>query len=282
MTKTLVVAESEFTTLTRSRAFVIGIALMPLLMGVAFAAQRFTRNTIDRADHRFVVVDRTGVLFDMVQAVADEWNRRAAADPSSAGPRYLPERAGAVADDDQARAQLSDRVQRGELYAFVEIPADVLQPSSASHIRYYSSHDGDQALPSWVRQTVDAAIIERRFRDAHVDAAVVASLMRPAPMDRLGLVERSRTGGLKRAAGIDPIRTQAVPIAMMMIVLFSVMSTAPQLLNSTIEEKMSRVSEVLIGSVTPFDGMKRLSSASNACVAGAQVFTIAKPIATAR
>jgi ABC-2 type transport system permease protein len=255
MTKTLVVAGSEFTTLTRSRAFVIGIALMPILMAVAFAAQRFTRNTIDRADHRFVVVDRTGVLFDAVQAVAVEWNRRVAADPASAGARYLPERADVVADDDQARARLSDRVQGGELYAFVEIPADVLGPSSTSHIRYYSNHDGDQALPTWVRQTVDAAIIERRFRDAHVDAAVVANLMRPAPMDRLGLVERSANGGIRSAAGIDPIRTQGVPIAMMMIVLFSVMSTAPQLLNSTIEEKMSRVSEVLIGSVTPFELM---------------------------
>jgi ABC-2 type transport system permease protein len=42
---------------------------------------------------------------------------------------------------------------------------------------------------------------------------------------------------------------------MMMILLFSVMSGAPQLLNSVIEEKMSRISEVLIGSVTPFQLM---------------------------
>jgi ABC-type Na+ efflux pump permease subunit len=42
---------------------------------------------------------------------------------------------------------------------------------------------------------------------------------------------------------------------MMMLLLFSVMSSAPQLLNSVIEEKMSRISEVLIGSVTPFELM---------------------------
>ena len=40
-----------------------------------------------------------------------------------------------------------------------------------------------------------------------------------------------------------------------MILLFSVMSGAPQLLNSVIEEKMSRISEVLIGSITPFELM---------------------------
>jgi ABC-2 type transport system permease protein len=42
---------------------------------------------------------------------------------------------------------------------------------------------------------------------------------------------------------------------MMMVLFFSVMSSAPQLLNSVIEEKMSRISEVLIGSVTPFELM---------------------------
>lgn len=253
--KALIVAGSEFTTLTRSKAFLIGIALMPILMTVAFGAQRFAKNASDRGDHRFVIVDRTGVLFESVQAVAAEWNRRAAVDPSVSSGRYLPERGDFAPDDEQARVQLSDRVRTGELYAFVEIPADVLQPSTASHIRYYSSHAADETLPGWIRQTVNAAIIARRFRDARVDATLVTRLMRQAPMDRLGLVERSAGGAIKDAAGVDPVRTQIVPIAMMMIVLFSVMSTAPQLLNSTIEEKMSRVSEVLIGSVTPFELM---------------------------
>src|SRR5262249_58747251 len=54
---------------------------------------------------------------------------------------------------------------------------------------------------------------------------------------------------------IDKVRTIAIPVGMMMILLFSVMSGAPQLLNSVIEEKMSRISEVLIGSVTPFELM---------------------------
>jgi ABC-2 type transport system permease protein len=53
-------------------------------------------------------------------------------------------------------------------------------------------------------------------------------------------------------------------VGMMMILLFSVISSAPQLLNSVIEEKMSRISEVLIGSVTPYELMmgKLLGSAA--------------------
>ena len=60
---------------------------------------------------------------------------------------------------------------------------------------------------------------------------------------------------IEAAAPIDRVRTVAIPVGMMMILLFSVMSGAPQLLNSVIEEKMSRISEVLIGSITPFELM---------------------------
>lgn len=255
MQKTLIIAESEFTTLTRSKAFLIGLLMMPVLIAAGLGAQRFTRDASDRGDHRFVVVDRTGALYGAIQALAGEWNRRAAADPTIGFGRYLPERGDFAATDDGARARLSDRVRTGELYAFVEIPADVLRPSSTSRILFYSSHAADLTLPAWLGQTVNAAIIERRFRDAHVDPWVVTSLMRQTPVERLGLVERSAKGGIKAAAGIDPIRTEALPFAMMMIVFFSVMSTGPQLLNTTIEEKMNRVSEVLIGSVTSFELM---------------------------
>ena len=74
-------------------------------------------------------------------------------------------------------------------------------------------------------------------------------------MAELGLLQRDATGAIRAAAPVDKVRTVAIPVGMMMILLFSVLSSAPQLLNSVIEEKMSRISEVLIGSVTPFELM---------------------------
>ena len=41
----------------------------------------------------------------------------------------------------------------------------------------------------------------------------------------------------------------------MFILFFVIMTSAPQLLNSVIEEKMSKISEVLLGSITPFELM---------------------------
>ena len=41
----------------------------------------------------------------------------------------------------------------------------------------------------------------------------------------------------------------------MFVMFFVIMTSAPQLLNSVIEEKMSKISEVLLGSITPFELM---------------------------
>src|SRR4030095_4991526 len=53
----------------------------------------------------------------------------------------------------------------------------------------------------------------------------------------------------------DHARASWIPYAALILLSVTVMSSAPQLLNSVIEEKMSRISEVLIGSVTPFELM---------------------------
>ena len=253
--KTLIVAVSEFTTLTRSKAFMVGILLMPIFMAIALGVQKFTRNATDVKDRRFVVVDRTGVLYAPLAAAAEDWNRGAVASGAQTSPRFLPSPATFPEDDDRARAELSDRVKRDDLYAFVEIPAGALDPSSASSIRYYSNHPAYRPLPSWVSNTINREIMNQRFREAAVDRALVARLIKRVDVAELGLLQRDSGGQIRAAAPVDRVRTMAIPVGMMMILLFSVMSGAPQLLNSVIEEKMSRISEVLIGSVTPFELM---------------------------
>jgi len=255
--KALIVAVSEFTTLVHSKAFLVGLLMMPVFMGISIGVQRFTRNATDVKDRTFAVVDRSGVLYGPLKAAADDWNRanEAAGGGARTQPRFLPAEASFEAGDDAARAALSDRVKRDEVYAFVEIPADVLNPDTRSAMTYYSNHPGYRPLPSWVQSTINREIVNQRFRAASVDRAVVNRLTQRVDLSELGLIERDAGGGIKAAAKVDRVRTTAIPVAMMMILFLSVMSSAPQLLNSVIEEKMSRISEVLIGSITPAELM---------------------------
>ncbi len=264
--KALIVASSEFVTLTRSKAFLIGLFLMPVFMGAAVMLQRSTRDQSDGRDRRFAVVDRTGVLYAPLEAAADEWNAAGdSTDGARRKPRFLPSLVSAEGTTpDALAADLSDRVRRDEIYAFVEIPANALEPGVAETLLYHSNHPAYRALPDWIASTLNREIVNLRFRAAAIDHATIARLSRPLRLEQMGLVTRDDRGALKAADKVDDIKTLAVPGAMMVLMFFAVMSTSPQLLNSTIEEKMSRISEVLIGSVTPFELMMGKLSGSAA------------------
>src|SRR5439155_26593958 len=91
-----------------------------------------------------------------------------------------------------------------------------------------------------------------RFRRASIDRSLVARLSGQAPVDNLGLFGRDPSGRITPAAKVSEARAQGVPLATLALMFITIMSSGPALLNSVIEEKMSRISEVLMGSVTPF------------------------------
>ena len=254
MKKIQVVAVSEFSTLVRSKAFLISLILMPVLTGGSIYLARATRNTTDDRVRRFAIVDYSGTFGESIRAAAAA--RAAAGMTAPGGGRFEP--VDVPVDGrtvEQVRLELSDRIRAKELFAFVEIPADVLSPESASEIQYYSDSPSYVLLPQWLRATVNQAVVAERFRAAAVDPQVVSRLTRPASMSNLGLLQRDADGAVKPAERVDEIRAFAVPGAMLLLMYITVMSSAPQLLNSVMEEKMSRISEVLIGSVTPFELM---------------------------
>lgn len=259
MRKILIVAQSEFATLVRSKAFLVGIILMPVVMGTSALLVRATKDASDGKDRTFAFVDYTGVLAEPLIAVAGVLNNpeQAAAVPGLAGlPRFIPiEIKPQGRNPDDLRLELSERVRRGDLFAFVEIPVEVMDPAARAELRYYSDHPSYTALPEWVRTAVNGVILNERFRQASIDRAVVVRLTRPAPVVNLGLFTRDRSGRVKQAERVDRVRALGVPLAMLVLMYLTVMSSAPQLLNSVIEEKMSRISEVLMGSITPFQLM---------------------------
>ena len=107
-------------------------------------------------------------------------------------------------------------------------------------------------LRGWIAGVVNADVRARRFKAAGIDQTVAERLSRPVPTENLQLAERSDAGSAKK---VDPVRTMAVPVVLLFFVFMIVMTSGPQLLNSVIEEKMSKISEVLLGSVTPFELM---------------------------
>jgi ABC-2 type transport system permease protein len=265
--KIWVVASTEFGTAIRTKAFLIGILVVPVIMGLSIGLQLFVAKRVDNRTRTFAIVDRTGVLYPAIERAARAYNEQAVdAKGQAVRPRLEPSQAGAGASDEAAALELSDRIRRGGLDAYVVIPAAAIEPpppgdAKRAALQYHSDNPNDGVVRDWLGGVVNAEVRTRRLRAAGMDASLVDRLNKPLDLDNLGLVERTAaaagTGApaTKAAQKVDPVRTAIVPAVLLFVMFLLVMSTTPQLLNSVIEEKMSKISEVLLGSVTPFELM---------------------------
>jgi ABC-type Na+ efflux pump permease subunit len=257
--RVVIIAKSEFQTAVRARGFLIGIMLMPILFGGAVVLQRVVERQANQTLRRVAVVDATGQLFAPLAASAESWNRgeRDLGPKVAESPQFTLESIAPPppAEREALLLSLSQRVRSQDLFAFVELPAGLLGNEPDARIRYYSGAPAYRELPDWLQRAVLKEVVKRRFVQAHVSPLVVATLLKPIAIEQLGLLDRTAEGSVRQAVKVDGIRTVGIPLGFMFLLFLIVVMTTPQLLNSVLEEKMSRISEVLLGAVTPFELM---------------------------
>jgi ABC-2 type transport system permease protein len=134
----------------------------------------------------------------------------------------------------------------------VELPAALLDPASEERLRYFSQSPTYQTLPEWLGATVSRLTTDQRISATGGDPEAIRRLLERVRVDRKGLVVRDTQGAVSEAPQVDAVRALALPAIAMFLLFGLVMSSAPQLLNIVIEEKTSRISEVLLGSVPAF------------------------------
>jgi len=255
--KMLLIARNEFLAFVRSKAFIISVLFAPAMLGASILIQKAARDHVDITERRFAIIDASDQLAAALEAAALARNAEVAGTDTRAplaGP-YTPE----IATGNSLpalRLELSERVRAGNLFAFIEIPANILQTNAPPDaVLYYCDEPTARGLPQWLRQTLTAEVRDRRFAGAHIDPAtrlVFRQLDIPVNLEKVGLVERDAASGhIQDAQRIDKVRAILVPVALMILMYVIVLTSTPNILNSVLEEKMSRISEVLLGSVSP-------------------------------
>ena len=254
MNRVFTVAQMEFLTLVRTKAFIIGILMMPVLMAVSVIFQVYAARDVDTEDRKVAVIDHSGALYDTLAAAAAEHNTQAGAGDARTGPHFLLERVDlnrrAAAD---VKLELSDRVRDDKLFAFVEIPGDVIDaPVEKTAIGYYSGTPSYEGLRDWMEPVMNREIARQRFTKSGIDAALVSKLSGQVDLATFDLVERAADGTAAEARKTSPLVTFVMPFVFLFLMFMSVMTGAQHLLNAIVEEKMSKISEVLVGSIEPF------------------------------
>jgi ABC-2 type transport system permease protein len=268
MTKIGVVAAAELGMLVRTKAFLITVLLMPVMVGGSIVVEALVAKQVDRTPRRFAVVDGTGALYPALAQAAAMRNGLIATGVVPGAP-FEPEPVAAAGEaSDALRLRLSDRVRAGAIFAFVEIPADALEAEAHGLLLYFSDRPTYNDLRIWLEAVVNETVRAERLRRAGVDPEVVARMSRKLLAEPYGLVSRGAGGAVLPAPEVDQVTTLVVPLVVMYILFLTIFMSAPQLMNAVMQEKMSRISEVLLGSVTPFELMmgKLLGSAGMSLV----------------
>jgi len=259
------VAWTEYCNAIRSKAFIIGILALPVILAVAIGLQFIGAKQRDIRDRKFAVVDRTGALFSVIAAKVKERNARLVFDrgPEGSGPQvrpaFIPERVEpGKSSDAEIEATLSARVKRQELAGFIFIGPDVFEAgtNNVTGLAWHAQSHTDDELADWLERTITEEVRRVRFERAGVDRALVNKLTTMPPLRRLGLTSvDTATGAVVKAKEQHRAITMGIPVGCMFLLYMMVMSAAPGLLNTVLEEKMQKISEVLLSSVSPFQLM---------------------------
>jgi ABC-2 type transport system permease protein len=255
MNRILVIAETEFLALIRTKAFIIGILLVPVLMAAFITFMNYAEDHVDTTDRAIAVIDDTGVLYDHIADAASKHNAEAGSGDTKTGPHYQVSRAdvGARTRDD-VTVELSSKVKAKELFGFVEIPKEILDAPEGDNatFKFYAQTTSQTPVTRWLETAVNEAVAAQRFATAGINQALVKKLTASVELTKFGLVERGADGAAVAAKEVDDLSRMGVPMFVLVLMFMSVMTGAMHLLNAIIEEKMSKISEVLLGSVTPF------------------------------
>ena len=263
MGKALRVARTEYMNAIRSKAFIIGVIMLPVMIGCSLGIQALARNKMDIKDRRLAVLDYTGRFYPVIAARARERNEREIFDWSSGAkgaqirPSFHPEEFRPPAGAPRPDLALSERVRKKELFAFITIgnAGAPIIGGEVSELAYQTETPTDVELPTWLEGVLNEEIKRLRFETANVDRTLMAKLTRLVPLKKLGLVKVSDTGQVMDARKENQLATFGIPFITMFLLFMMVMSSAPTLLNTVLEEKMQKIAEVLISSVSPFDLM---------------------------
>lgn len=258
MRKIAAVALTEYRQVVFTKSFLFSLLLPLVAYGGLFAEQIFLGDQTDLRDRELVVVDRSGVVAEELRKANAERNRSEAVyrDGRKVGPEFvITPYAGEISQDKSAfLVELSDQVREGEIFAFCIIGEDYpeVDGGEADYLEYYSDSPTFHRLPNWLEDSVREIVERHRFAEAGLDRRAINPLTSHHSLEAFSLAEVDEEGNLVEPEEQNRLAAFLIPLGLIMLMFVSIQMTTPTLLNSVIEEKMQRISEVLLASVSTF------------------------------
>jgi ABC-2 type transport system permease protein len=263
MRKIIVLAKREYNSAVRTKGFIIGLLLAPVFMGGSLIVFALMKDKVDLTEKHITIIDQSGLMTEYLTNAVEERNKSEIYNKETGGqikPAYYVQ----FINPDTTRGfeqklELSDKVRSKKLHAFIEIGPDFLHPGTdpvRSGIRYYSENSALDPVRDWFAGSINNRIRQLRIKELNIDDKSAEGLFNWINLEGLGLVSvDKKTGTMQDAREIGVAETIIIPYIMVFLMFLMLMMGAIPLLTAVMEEKMNRIAEVLLGSVTPFQFM---------------------------
>jgi ABC-2 type transport system permease protein len=249
MRKFLVILKREYIQRVRAKMFIVSTILLPVVMSIFGIVPAVILSIDAGGPMRIAVVDQTGKMFDRLQdAVASDEATAEEPGQSRSGPdmprrQYQLEQVASVGPDAAAaRAKLDARVRAKELDGYLILPSDFLQTGKAE---FFNSNPGDVLSGRPLQSALNRAVREERLIEAKVDTGTRQALFQPIDVQS---VKIGAPGEARESGGSRFVLVFAVGFIMYLAILMY----GQVILGAVIEEKETRIAEILFSSVKPF------------------------------
>jgi len=287
MNKIFHVAVREFLATVATKGFLVGLGIMPVVLLVAiFGMRTLLTEKAPRIEGQIAVIDPTGEVYPGVrdyllpEAIAERQDEfrdlleeqtppelRQLAGAGAGGEarrRALEAVIGEVPDlhvvelpvgvdlDQEKRPLMEGKASDGGRLAVVVVHDDAVIKSADAerHGNYdlFVREKLDDRIEDEIKEALRNSIVEARVGQVGLDREYIESLT------KVGRV-RSRTVTESGEKETNEVLNALMPAAFMLLLFVSVLTGGQALMTTTVEEKSSRVAEVLLSAVSPMQLM---------------------------
>ena len=260
MRKILSVIKREYIQIVRTKGFIIGTVLGPVLMAALVVVPILMGMVAVEKQETFGVVDLSREIFSDLDIKLDQKDYRL-----DDGNRHYVLRKVELpygSSVDELKKDLNTRVLNKELSAYILIPEDVLEVEDTNKaarelesgkkpekgdIEYVSQHTTDFEKLGELSGALNSVIIEKRLKKEGLDPQKISQFIRRV---RLTPIKVTKKGEEK-----DTMGTFWVSYFLALIIYMAIFMYGSIIMRGVIEEKSSRVVEVILSSIRPFQLM---------------------------
>ena len=249
MRKFLAVVKREYVQRVRAKMFIVSTVLLPLVMSLFGIVPAIILNMNAGSPQRVAVVDQTGKMYGLLSQALynEESNQQSNNDNTgqraiSRSGRFLLQQVSAEGQSvEQLRTDLDRRLRARELDGYLILPADFLEHGQ---VEYFNRNPGDLFSRRGLQSALNRAVREQRLIEAKVDSKTRQELFQPVELQAIKIGD----SGAERDSG----GSFALVFGVGFVMYIAILMYGQVILGAVIEEKETRIAEILFSSVKPF------------------------------